>query len=68
MDHLGIDAGLIVKNIPVLIIVFGVGYFLNRANRDKEKRLQRNLGAVFVYAISVPGVIIMINNFVQVFE
>ena len=65
MEQLGINTGLIVKNIPVFIVVIGTGYLLNRANRSSGSRLRRNLGSVFVYAICIPGIFIVINNFSQ---
>ena len=65
MERFGVDAGLILKNIPILLVVIGVGYLLNRANRNSSSRLRRNLGSVFVYAICIPGIYYVVKNFAQ---
>ena len=65
MDRFGIDTGLMIKDIPLTITVLGLGYFLNRMYKDSDSRIFKNIGSVTVYAVTLPGIPIVINNFIQ---
>jgi hypothetical protein len=65
MEQFGINAGLIIKNIPMAAIILGGAYMLNKLG--PKIGLNRHLGSIVVYFISGLTVQVVINNFAVYF-
>jgi len=63
MEQFGINAGLMIKNVPMAAIILGGAYLLNKFGPG----LNRHLGSILVYLISLLTVQIVINNFAVYF-
>ncbi len=61
MEQFGINAGLIIKNVPMAAIILGGAYMLNKLG--PKIGLNEHLGSILVYGISLLTVPVMINNF-----
>jgi hypothetical protein len=65
MEQFGINAGLIIKNIPMAAIILGGAYMLNKLG--PKIGLNKHLGSILVYLISGLTVQVVINNFAVYF-
>jgi hypothetical protein len=65
MEQFGINAGLMIKNVPMAAIILGGGYILNKLG--PKLGLNKHLGSIVVYLISLLTVQIVINNFAVYF-
>ena len=65
MEQFGINAGLIIKNVPTAAIILGGAYMLNRLGPNIG--LNKHLGSILVYGISLLTIPVMINNFAVYF-
>ena len=65
MEQFGINAGLIIKNIPIAAIILGGAYMLNKLG--PKIGLNKHLGSILVYLISGLTVQVVINNFAVYF-
>jgi hypothetical protein len=65
MEQFGINAGLIIKNIPMAAIILGGAYMLNKVG--PKIGLNKHLGSILVYLISGLTVQVVINNFAVYF-
>ena len=65
MEQFGINAGLIIKNIPMAAIILGGAYLLNKLG--PKIGLNKHLGSILVYLISGLTVQVVINNFAVYF-
>jgi hypothetical protein len=61
MEQFGINAGLLIKNVPMAAIILGGAYVLNKVG--PKIGLNEHLGSILVYGISLLTVPVMINNF-----
>jgi len=61
MEQFGINAGLIIKNVPMAVIILGGAYMLNKLG--PRIGLNKHLGSILVYLISGLTVQVVINNF-----
>jgi hypothetical protein len=61
MEQFGINAGLIIKNVPMAAIILGGAYMLNKLG--PQIGLNKHLGSILVYGISLLTIPVMINNF-----
>jgi hypothetical protein len=61
MEQFGINAGLVIKNVPMAAIILGGAYVLNKLG--PKIGLNEHLGSILVYGISLLAVPVMINNF-----
>jgi hypothetical protein len=61
MEQFGINAGLIIKNVPMAAIILGGAYLLNKLG--PKIGLNKHLGSILVYLISGLTVQVAINNF-----
>ena len=66
MEQFGINAGLIIKNVPMAAIILGGAYMLNKLGPNLG--LNKHLGSILVYGISLLTVPVMINNFAVYFR
>lgn len=64
MEQFGINAGLIIKNVPMAALILGGAYMLNKLS---SKIGFKHLGAILVYGISLLTVPVVINNFAVYF-
>jgi hypothetical protein len=60
MEQFGINAGLIIKNVPMAAIILGGAYMLNKFGA--RLGLNKHLGSIVVYAITLLTVPVAINN------
>jgi hypothetical protein len=60
MGQFGINAGLIIKNVPTAAIILGGGYMLNKLG--PKLGLSKHLGSIVVYGISLLTVPVAVNN------
>jgi hypothetical protein len=60
MEQFGINAGLIIKNVPMAAIILGGAYMLNKLG--PKLGLSKHLGSIVVYGISLLTVPVAINN------
>jgi len=65
LEQFGINAGLIIKNIPMAAIILGGAYLLNKLG--PKIGLNKHLGSILVYLISGLTVQVVINNFAVYF-
>src|SRR5919197_748916 len=65
MEQFGINAGLIIKNVPMAAIILGGAYLLNKLG--PKIGLNKHLGSIVVYFISGLTVQVVINNFAVYF-
>jgi hypothetical protein len=65
MEQFGINAGLIIKNVPMAAIILGGAYLLNKLG--PKIGLSKHLGSIVVYFISGLTVQVVINNFAVYF-
>jgi hypothetical protein len=65
MEQFGINAGLIIKNVPMAAIILGGAYLLNKLG--PKIGLNKHLGSISVYLISGLTVQVVINNFAVYF-
>lgn len=65
MEQFGINAGLIIKNVPLAAIILGGAYLLNKLG--PKIGLNKHLGSILVYGISLLTVQVVINNFAVYF-
>ena len=65
MEQYGINAGLMIKNVPTAAIILGGAYMLNKLG--PKVGLNKHLGSILVYLISLLTVQIVINNFAVYF-
>ena len=65
MEQFGINAGLIIKNVPLAALILGGGYILNKLG--PKIGLNKHLGSILVYGISLLTVQVVINNFAVYF-
>jgi hypothetical protein len=61
MEQFGINAGLLIKNVPMAAIILGGAYVLNKLG--PKIGLNKHLGSILVYGISLLTIPVMINNF-----
>jgi hypothetical protein len=61
MEQFGINAGLMIKNVPTAVIILGGAYLLNKLG--PKIGLNKHLGSIVVYFISGLTVQVVINNF-----
>jgi hypothetical protein len=61
MEQFGINAGLIIKNVLMAAIILGGAYMLNKLG--PQIGLNKHLGSILVYGISLLTIPVMINNF-----
>ena len=60
MEQFGINAGLIIKNVPMATIILGGAYMLNKLG--PKLGLSKHLGSIVVYGISLLTVPVAVNN------
>jgi hypothetical protein len=60
MEQFGINAGAIIKNVPMAAIILGGAYMLNKLG--PKLGLSKHLGSILVYGISLLTVPVAINN------
>jgi len=65
MEQFGINAGLIIKNVPLAAIMLGGAHLLNKLG--PKIGLNKHLGSILVYLISGLTVQVVINNFAVYF-
>ncbi|MGH8653645.1 MAG: hypothetical protein ACREYE_16405 [Gammaproteobacteria bacterium] len=65
MEQFGINAALIIKNVPLAAIILGGAYLLNKLG--PKIGLNKHLGSILVYLISGLTVQVVINNFAVYF-
>jgi hypothetical protein len=65
MEQFGINAGLIIKNVPMAALILGGAYMLNKLG--SKGGLNKHLGSILVYGISLLTVPVVINNFAVYF-
>jgi hypothetical protein len=65
MEQFGINAGLMIKNVPTAVIILGGAYLLNKLG--PKIGLNKHLGSILVYLISGLTVQVVINNFAVYF-
>ena len=65
MEQFGINAGLMIKNVPMTVIILGGAYLLNKLG--PKIGLNKHLGSILVYLISGLTVQVVINNFAVYF-
>jgi hypothetical protein len=65
MEQFGINAGLIIKNVPMAALILGGAYMLNKLG--SKGGLSKHLGSILVYSISLLTVPVVINNFAVYF-
>jgi hypothetical protein len=65
MEQFGINAGLMIKNVPMAAIILGGAYLLNKLG--PKIGLNKHLGSIVVYFISGLTVQVVINNFAVYF-
>jgi hypothetical protein len=65
MEQFGINAGLMIKNVPMAAIILGGAYLLNKVG--PKIGLSKHLGSILVYLISGLTVQVVINNFAVYF-
>ena len=65
MEQFGINAGLMIKNVPMAAIILGGAYMLNKLG--PKIGLNKHFGSILVYGISLLTVQVVINNFAVYF-
>ncbi len=65
MEQFGVNAGLMIKNVPMAAIILGGAYMLNKLG--PKIGLNKHVGSILVYLISLLTVQIVINNFAVYF-
>jgi hypothetical protein len=65
MEQFGINAGLMIKNVPTAVTILGGAYLLNKLG--PKIGLNKHLGSILVYLISGLTVQVVINNFAVYF-
>lgn len=63
MEHLGIDAGLLLLSIPLMTLAIEGGYILNKLYKNSNNKILRNIGTVEIYGIAIYEIPILINNY-----